>query len=118
MMPNTRTFTLLLIGVGLDGKIYSDSFLKNRAARACDELELEFEMTVARGHGQTIKHKWSEKNVVKEQIKVAINEGLSKGASSFGELESYLNPLGIEMKINYHKNGQVNVALSFSQRWK
>jgi hypothetical protein len=105
-------FHLINNRLGWDGKVYSDSFLKNRAAMACDELEVEFDLTVARGHGQTIKHKWNEKNAVKEEISSAINEGLAKGVSSFKELGLHLKPYGIEMKIQYHKNQQVN-GLSF-----
>lgn len=105
-------FHLIINRIDWSGKVYSDSFIKNRAAKVCDELEIEFGLTVARGHGETINHKWNEKNLLKDEIRKAVDEGLLKGVSNFKELGAHLRPYGIELKIQYHKNGTVN-GLSF-----
>lgn len=100
--------------VGFDGSVASDKFIKNRAARACDELEVEFGLTVARGHGiaSEVKHKSPEKNRLKQLIKSAVENGLRESPKDFQGLINYLAVRGIEMKIQYQSTGRVN-GISF-----
>lgn len=96
--------------VCFDGGVVSDKFIKNRAARACDELEAEFKLTVARGHGLGSKKVYRSKkqNAVKDEIRIAIKRGLSDGVKDFNELTGYLIDKGIEMKVQYQSTGRVN----------
>lgn len=107
-------FHIISNRVGFDGKAASDRFIKNRAARSCDELEVEFGLTVARGHGRSteIKHRSPAKNKVRDEIKQAIESGLAKGIKDFNELERHLANSAIEMKVQYQSTGRVN-GLSF-----
>ncbi|MCA6381201.1 MAG: relaxase/mobilization nuclease domain-containing protein [Cytophagales bacterium] len=100
--------------VGYDGRVVSDKFIKNRAAKACDELEAEFKLTVARGHGlgSGKVYRSQNQNKVKDEIRTAINSGLSDGVTDFDELTRYLTNKGIEMKVQYQSTGRVN-GISF-----
>ncbi len=109
-------FHLIINRIGFQAEVASDQFIKNRAARACDELELEFGLIVARGHGinNEVRHRSPKKNNVKDQIKDAIQSGLSSGIKDFNHLETYLEARGIEMRIQYQSTGRVN-GLSFKK---
>ena len=73
-------------------------------------MEVEFNLTIARGHGLgTGKVYRSQKqNKVKDEIRTAINSGLSDGVRGFDELTRYLTKKGIEMKVQYQSTGRVN----------
>lgn len=107
-------FHIISSRVGYDGTVVSDKFIKNRAARACDELEAEFKLTVARGHGLSSGklYRSQKQNKVKDEIRTAINSGLSDGVRDFDELTRYLTKKGIEMKVQYQSTGRVN-GISF-----
>lgn len=105
-------FHLIVSRIDWDAKTYNDSFIKNRAAKACDEIEQEFGLTVARGHGKTIRHKSEKENNAREEIKKAVYAALAKGVSNYTELGSLLNAYGIELRIQYRANKEVN-GLSF-----
>ena len=103
-------FHIISNRVGYDGRVVSDKFIKNRAARACDQLEAEFKLTVARGHGlgSGKVFRSQKQNKVKDEIQTAINSGLSDGVRGFDELTRYLTKKGIEMKVQYQSTGRVN----------
>jgi hypothetical protein len=107
-------FHIISNRVGYDGTVVSDKFIKNRAAKACDELEAEFKLTVARGHGvgSGKVYRSQKQNKVKDEIRTAINSGLSDGVRDFDELTRYLAKKGIEMKVQNQSTGRVN-GLSF-----
>ncbi len=103
-------FHLIINRIGYEGEVASDRFIKNRAARACDDLEMEYNLTVARGHGHStsIKHRSPQKEQVKNQIKSAVQNGLASGIKNFDALNSYLCKQGIEMRVQYQTTGRVN----------
>lgn len=109
-------FHLIINRVGFDSNVSNDSFIKNRAARACDQLEEEFELTVARGQSKAvdIKHNSPLKNEMKAVVKSAIEQSIKSGKNHIDELQADLAKKGIEMKVQYQSTGRVN-GLSF--RW-
>lgn len=109
-------FHLIINRVGFNGEVASDQFIKNRAARACDELEIEYGLTVARGHGisTSIKHRDKHKDKIKELIKSEIHNGLRSGVTTLEMLTNYLAKQGIEMRVQYQSTGRVN-GLSFKK---
>jgi hypothetical protein len=109
-------FHIITNRIGFDGSVASDSFIKNRAARACDELEVEYGLTVARGHelGAAIKDKNPVKNRVKTLIRESILEGLNNRISDLNSLKEFLKEKDIEMIVQFQKTGRVN-GLSFKK---
>ncbi len=107
-------FHIIANRVKYDGSVLPDSFLKNRAAKTCDELELEFSLTIARGHGigAKIKDRNPKKSLIKESIRLSIEEGISNGINDFDLLNEHLKSKGIEMHIQYQSTGRIN-GLSF-----
>ena len=48
-------FHIITNRISLDGIVAKDNFIKNRAAKISDELEVDFNLTVAKGHRTTLK---------------------------------------------------------------
>ncbi len=109
-------FHLIINRVGYNREVASDHFIKNRAARTCDELEVEYGLTVARGHGisTSIKHRDKHKDKIKELIKSEIHSGLRSGITTLEMLTNFLAKQGIEMRVQYQSTGRVN-GLSFKK---
>jgi hypothetical protein len=108
-------FHIITNRVSLDGQVAKDSFIKNRAAKVCDELEVEFNLTIARGH-RIENHKDSTikplqvKNEIKEKIKKALNSNVK----SIEELKYLLKKQDISMAVQYQSTGRIN-GISFSK---
>ncbi len=97
--------------VGFTGEVVSDKWCKNRTAKACDRLEKEFNLTVARdqGRGKVVaSDKIPALKQVKQEIKVAILECLMNRVSNMDRLKSVLQKKGIETHLQVQKTGRVN----------
>jgi len=103
--------------VQYDGNTVNDSFSKNRTARACDDLEVKYGLTIARDQSkeqERINDKMPIRKEVKEGIRSALEESLQKGRSSWSELNKDLKEKGIELKLQKQSTGRIN-GVSFKK---
>jgi len=113
-------FHILANRVGYDGKVVNDYYCKNRTARACDKLELKYNLTIAR---EQEKKTYNDKIPVKEKYKKEISESLhdalfQKKVGSFSELTDVLSKNNIEMLLHKQSTGRV-YGISFQiEKWK
>jgi len=97
--------------VGFQGELVSDKWCKNRTAKACDEMEKEFDLTVARdqGRGKVVaSDKIPAFKRVKQEIKVAILECLMNRIGSLDQLRERLKKKGIEPQLQVQKTGRIH----------
>jgi len=113
-------FHVLANRVGYDGKVVNDYYCKNRTARACDILELKYNLTIAR---EQEKKTYKDKIPVKEKYKKKITENLNdalfqKKVGSFNELADVLSKNNIKMLLHKQSTGRV-YGISFQvDKWK
>lgn len=113
-------FHLLCNRIGYDGKVVNDYYCKNRTARACDKLELKYNLTIAR---EQENKTYKDKIPVKENYKKKISENLyyalfQKKVGSFIELSDILSANNIEMILHRQSTGRV-YGISFQvDKWK
>jgi len=113
-------FHVLANRVGYDGKVVNDYYCKNRTARACDILELKYNLTIAREQGpKTYKDKIPIKEKYKKEISENLNDALfQKKVSSFNELADVLSENNIKMLLHKQSTGRV-YGISFQvDKWK
>ena len=97
--------------VGFDGKTVSDRWCKNRTAKVCDQLELDYGLTIAREQGRgkvAAADKVPTLKQVKQEIKVAILECLMNRVNNLDHLKERLFKKGIETRFQVQKTGRVN----------
>jgi hypothetical protein len=103
--------------IGFKGELASDKWCKNRAAKACDELEETYGLTVAR-YQQNKKDVRLDKVPVikraKEAIRGAIQDGLDRGVDDLDEFIEVLSKKGIGVKIKKQSTGRIN-GISFEK---
>jgi hypothetical protein len=103
-------FHLVVNRIGFGGELASDRFIRNRAAHACDELEVEFGMTVARGHGKQLTRgsKSPRERTIKERIRLEVENSLTGGVKTIDQLAVALKSRDIELRLQRTQNGKVN----------
>ena len=103
--------------VGYDGEVASDRWCKNRTARACDQLEVKYGLTIARQQNKVkdiAMDKIPIKKRIKSQIKSEIEKSLHKGINNMNQLKSELSKNKISMKVQTQSTGRIN-GLSFEK---
>ncbi len=99
--------------ITLQGDTVSDRFSMNRSASICDELELKYNLTVARGHGQgRKKDKVPVLQKAKKDIRIVMAKGLDQGINSWQHLERYLKSKDVELQFQKQSTGRIN-GISF-----
>ncbi len=99
-----------------NGNVVSDSYCKNRSAKACNELEEKYQLVVARHQ----KRKFISNDKIppirkaKQEIHLAILHCLDRGIKNLAQLHLALLEHGIEMRIQEQSTGRVN-GISFSK---
>lgn len=103
--------------VGYNGEVASDRWCKNRTARACDQLEVKYGLTVARQQNKSkdvALDKIPIKKRLKSDIKSEIEKGLNKGINNMDQLKSELSKSKISLKIQTQSTGRIN-GVSFEK---
>jgi hypothetical protein len=99
-----------------DGTISSDKFLKNRAAKASDNLEVEFELTVARlqKRENKISYRTTNESINKDLVRQLIERAKENKVKSLKELKEFLKENEVEMFLHKQKTGRIN-GVSFKK---
>ena len=87
---------LVINRVGFDGSLARDWKCKFRTMKVMQELEIKYELTVAK----------DQENQRKVNIKNAIDTGISKG-ESLNQVFKRVENLGFKIKINKTSNGKI-----------
>jgi hypothetical protein len=101
-------FHMVVNRVGFDGKLIPDSFVRNRAARACDELEIEFDLSVARGRTseRAIHERFKKRAAIHEAIRTELGSILSSGVTNLDAIGQRLQEKNIDMRVRQNRQGQ------------
>jgi hypothetical protein len=103
--------------IGYNGEVASDRWCKNRAAHACDELEVKYGLTIAREQGKnktTLLDKVPVKKRLKEEISGAIEKGLDEGIYDLDGLAEHLSAAKISVEVKTQRTGRIN-GISFEK---
>lgn len=113
-------FHIVTNRIGYNGNVVNDYYCKNRTARACDILELKYNLTIAREQeNKTYKDKIPLKEKYKKEISENLNNALfQKKVCSFNELADVLLENNIKMLLHKQSTGRV-YGISFQvDKWK
>ena len=102
---------LIINRVGFDGKAASDRWCKNRTANVCDQLEVKYNLTVAREQGErarVARDKVPRVKAVKAEIRAAIEGQLKRGVDTMDKLKKGLAEEGISLEVKVQSTGRVN----------
>jgi hypothetical protein len=97
--------------VRYDGTVVDDSFCKNRSARACDELERTYKLTIARNQSQgkeIVQDTIPIKKRMKEEVRKIVRKSLDGEVSEWNGLKRNLATAGIELRIQKQSTGRIN----------
>ncbi|MEM6814090.1 MAG: relaxase/mobilization nuclease domain-containing protein [Bacteroidota bacterium] len=103
--------------IGLNGDLASDRWCKNRTAKACDQLEVKYGLTIAKEQGlkkQFTRDKVPIKKQLKSEIRSEIDKHLQRGINSMDRLKKELGNQGISLEIKKQSTGRVN-GVSFAK---
>lgn len=99
--------------VGFDGQAVDQAWCQNRTAKACDELELKHNLTIARDQGHK---KINDKIPAKKQAKEYINKEVTialKGSKDLNQFKEKLQEKGIDVQLHQHSETGKNYGVSF-----
>lgn len=110
-----KHFHVIANRIGFDNQIVSDFYCKNLTARACDKLELKYNLIIAREQPRKSNKFDNKKEQAKVDIRQVVNEALHNiKVKSINELEDYLKTKNIGMAIRLHSKTGEAYGISFS----